>query len=67
VGEESESDSESNSKSDVDYEEEDWLIGGDPLPPVLIVAYDQDDPPMSVGSLYPNMTQFQLELSQHAI
>jgi hypothetical protein len=31
------------------------------------MAYDQDDPPMSVGNLYPNMEQFKLALSQHAI
>ena len=31
-----------------------------------IVAYDRDDPPMSVGSLYPNIVQFRLALSQHA-
>ena len=53
-------DSESDSESDVEYEDEDGLIGNDPLPPVPIVAYDQDDPPMSVGSVYPNMKQFKL-------
>jgi hypothetical protein len=31
------------------------------------VGYDRDDPPMSVGSLYSNMVQFRLALSQHAI
>ena len=35
--------------------------------PMPIVAYDRDDPPMSVGSLYPNIAQFRLALSQHAI
>ncbi|CAL4983816.1 unnamed protein product [Urochloa decumbens] len=64
---ESESDPESNSESDVEYEEEDGLIGADPLPPMPNVAYDRDDPPMSVGSLYPNIAQFRLALSQHAI
>jgi hypothetical protein len=49
VGEESESDSESY----VEYEKEYGLIGGDPLPPVPIVAYDRDDPPMSVGNILP--------------
>jgi hypothetical protein len=32
-----------------------------------VMAYDRDVPPMSVGSLYPNMEQFKLALSQHAI
>jgi hypothetical protein len=67
VGEQSDGDSQSDSESDVEYEEEDGLIGQDPLPPVPIVAYDRDDPPMSVGSLYPNMAEFRLALSQHAI
>jgi hypothetical protein len=67
VGEESGSDSQSDSESDVEFEEEDGLIGQDPLPPVPIVAYDRDDPPMSVGSIYPNMAEFRLALSQHAI
>ena len=31
------------------------------------VAYDPNDPPMSVGSLYPNISQFRLALFQHAI
>lgn len=31
------------------------------------VAYDRDDPPMSVGRLYPNLKEFRLALSQHAI
>jgi len=60
-------DSESDSESDVEYEDEDGLIGNDPLPPVPIVAYDRDDPPMSVGSVYPNMKQFKLALNQHPI
>lgn len=65
VGEES--DSESDSFSDEEYEEEDELIWEDPLPPVPIVAYDREDPPMSVGSIYPNIQEFKLALSQHAI
>ena len=62
-----ESDSESDSESDVEYVEEDGLIGKDPLPPRPVVAYDRNDPPMSVGSVYPNMKQFKLALNQHAI
>lgn len=51
----------------MEYEEEDGLIGKDPVLPLANVGYDRDDPPMSVGSLYPNMVQFRLALSQHAI
>jgi hypothetical protein len=67
VGKQSDGDSKSDSESDVEYEEEDGLIGQDPLPPVPIGAYDRDDPPISVGSLYPDMAEFRLALSQHAI
>jgi len=31
------------------------------------VEYDKEDPPMTVGSMYPNMAEFKLALSQHAI
>jgi hypothetical protein len=31
------------------------------------VEYDKEDPPMTVDSMYPNMTEFKLALSQHAI
>ncbi|XP_066361349.1 uncharacterized protein [Miscanthus floridulus] len=31
------------------------------------VEYDKEDPSMTVGSMYPNMTEFKLALSQHAI
>ncbi|PVH66500.1 hypothetical protein PAHAL_1G264300 [Panicum hallii] len=41
-----ESDSTSDFKSDEEYEEEDDLVGKDPLPPVPFMAYDRDDPPM---------------------
>lgn len=67
LGAQSESDSESGSESDKEYEEEDGLIGKDPVLPKPNVAYDPNDPPMSVGSLYPNISQFRLALSQHAI
>jgi hypothetical protein len=62
-----ESEFDSKSDSDEEYTEEDVLIGRDPLPPMSIVAYDKDDPPMSVGSIYPNIQEFRLALSQHAI
>jgi hypothetical protein len=57
---------ESESDSDKVYEEEDGLVGKDPVPP-LIVAYDKEDPPMTPGSTYPNMDEFKLALSYHAI
>ncbi|CAN6289119.1 unnamed protein product [Urochloa humidicola] len=63
----SDSDSDSDSQSDEEYEEEEGLVGKDPLPPVPIIAYDRDDLPMSVGSLYPNIKEFRMALSQHAI
>ena len=67
VGGQSEFEFESKSKSDVEYEEEDGLIGGDHVILMANVAYDRDDPPMSLGSLYPNIAEFRLALSQHAI
>ncbi|KAK3153585.1 hypothetical protein QOZ80_2BG0177830 [Eleusine coracana subsp. coracana] len=68
VTEDSDSTSVSNSDSDEEYEEEDGLVGKDPQPPhVPVVAYDKDDPPMSVGSIYENMEVFKLAIAQHAI
>jgi hypothetical protein len=57
----------SNSESDEEYEEEDGLVGKDPLPPTPVLAYDKNNPPMCVGSIYPNMREFRLALSQNAI
>ena len=31
------------------------------------MEYDKEDPPMTLGSMYPNMVEFKLALSQHAI
>ena len=31
------------------------------------VDYDKNDPPMAVGTMYPNMKEFKVSLSQHAI
>jgi hypothetical protein len=31
------------------------------------VDYDKNDPPMAVGTIYPNMKEFKVALSQHAI
>ena len=57
----------SDSESDEEYEEEDGLVGKDPLPPTSVLAYDKNNPPMCVGSIYPNMREFRLALSQNAI
>lgn len=62
-----ESDSESDSESDEEYDEEDGLVGKDHVPLMPIVCYDRNDPPMSVGNIYPNMREFKLALNQHAI
>ena len=31
------------------------------------VEYDKQDPPMTVGSVYPNMAEFKMALRQHAV
>lgn len=68
VSESSDSDSESGSDSDEEYEEEDGLVGKDPVPSQApVVVYYKDDPPMTVGTIYPNMSEFKLTLAQHAI
>lgn len=48
------------------YEEEDGLVGKDPIPPPIF-SYDKEDPPMVVGSTHVDMKQFKLALSHHAI
>jgi hypothetical protein len=63
----SDSDCASDSASDEEDEEEDGLVGKDPLPPTPVLTYDKDDPPMNVGNIYPNMYDFRIALSQHAI
>ena len=42
------------------------MVRQDHVPP-LIAAYDNKDPPMEVGSTYPNINEFNLELSYYAI
>jgi hypothetical protein len=56
-----------DSESDEEYEEEDGLVGKDPLSPTPVLAYDKNDPPLCVGSIYLNMREFRLALSQNAI
>ena len=57
----------SDSESDEEYEEEDGLVGKDHLSHTPVLAYDKNDPPMCVGSIYLNMREFRLALSQNAI
>lgn len=45
------------SNCDKDYEEDDGMVGEDPVPPV-ISSYDKENPPMAVGTTYPNMDEF---------
>jgi hypothetical protein len=66
--EEKSSEKENDSDSCFDFEEEENYVGKDPLPDYLVnMDYDRDNPPMEVGSTYPNMEEFRLALSQHAI
>jgi len=59
-------DSESDSDCDDDYEVDD--IVEDKVPShITEVDHDKDDPPMSVGSIYPSMSVFRLALASHAI
>ena len=58
----SNSESDSMSDSDLDDEVDDRLPSDIPQ-----VAYNKDDPPMEVGSIYPNMSEFKLALATHAI
>jgi len=53
-------------ESEYDPQEEDGLVGNDPVPP-LVVSYDKENPPMAVGSTYTNMAEFKLALSYYAI
>ena len=62
------SNSESDSMSDSDMDDEVDEIVNDRLPSDMHqVAYNKDDPPMEVGSIYPNMSEFKLALATHAI
>ncbi|CAN6325281.1 unnamed protein product [Urochloa humidicola] len=64
-----ESDSEDDSDSDSDYDEDegDGMVQDNVPPSNPEVVYGKDDPPMIVGSTYPNMAAFKLALASHAI
>ncbi|RLM74507.1 hypothetical protein C2845_PM15G04000 [Panicum miliaceum] len=53
-----------DSKEDAEVDEEE---GYEEVNHHQIVDYDEEDPPMNVGSTYPNMSEFKLALCQHAI
>jgi hypothetical protein len=61
----------SDSKSDSDYQEgydeDDELVGRDPVPLVIVASYNKEDPPMVVGSKYSYIDDFKLALSYYAI
>ncbi|CAN6163244.1 unnamed protein product, partial [Urochloa humidicola] len=64
-----ESDSEADSDSDSDYDEDegDGMVEDNVPPCNPEVVYDRYDPPMTVGSTYPNMATFKLAVASHAI
>jgi hypothetical protein len=50
-------------EDEVDVDEEDRYEEVNHHP---IVDYNEEDPPMEVGTTYPNMAEFKLALCQHA-
>lgn len=51
----------------VNSQDEDW-VANDAIPDnIPTVAYDEENPPMTVGTLYPNIERFRMALSQYAI
>ena len=61
---ESEDGSEDESMSEVEVEEDEEYHEADHAPHI---EYNKLDPPMNEGRKYPNMAEFKLALSQHAI
>jgi hypothetical protein len=61
---ESEDDSKDDSKDESELEEEEELHEANHAPDI---EYNKEDPCMTEGSTYPNMDEFKLALSQHAI
>ncbi|XP_047064082.1 uncharacterized protein LOC124671797 [Lolium rigidum] len=60
----SEDESEDDSKDESELEEEEELHEANHAPDI---EYNKEDPCMTEGSTYPNMDEFKLALSQHAI
>ncbi len=64
----SEDESEDASEDDGVNESEDESMASDGMPEhIPIATYDKNDPPMIVGSVYPNINEFRLAIAQHAI
>jgi hypothetical protein len=61
---ESEDKSDDENEDEAELEEEEELHEANHAPNI---EYDKEDPPMTEGSTYPNMDEFKLALSQHAI
>ncbi|WVZ51360.1 hypothetical protein U9M48_002512, partial [Paspalum notatum var. saurae] len=61
---EDDSDLDSNSESNGSDDE---MVEDNVPPHIAEVVYDKADPPMKVGSIYPNMNAFRLALASHAI
>ncbi|WVZ49879.1 hypothetical protein U9M48_001202 [Paspalum notatum var. saurae] len=61
---ETDSDLDSNSESDGSDDE---MVEDNAPPHTAEVVYDKVDPPMEVGSIYPNMNVFRLALATHTI
>jgi hypothetical protein len=62
-GEDGDGDDDDGSE-DIEVDEELVGYGKDHTPNV---NYDKNDPPMTVSTMYPNMKEFKVSLSQHAI
>ncbi|KAK3137518.1 hypothetical protein QOZ80_5BG0453370 [Eleusine coracana subsp. coracana] len=63
----SDSDSESSKYEEEEEEEEEQQIKDNVPPHIPENVYDKNDPPMTVGSIYPNLKEFKLALASHAI
>ncbi|KAM0838195.1 hypothetical protein ACQ4PT_061129 [Festuca glaucescens] len=61
---EDESEDESEGENEAEVEDEEEVHEADHA---QNVEYDKEDPPMTVGSTYPNMDEFKLALRQHAV
>ncbi|WVZ64844.1 hypothetical protein U9M48_014311 [Paspalum notatum var. saurae] len=64
---ESDTDHDEDGYNEDEESEEDEMVEDKVAPKFEDVIYDKDDPPMAVGTLYPNMHDFRVALSSHAI
>jgi hypothetical protein len=63
---EAEDETEDEGIPDEDIPDDEELLGHE-AEHIPNMDYDKEDPPMEVGSTYPNMAEFKIALSQHAI